>query len=333
MIRDIGTLQQFVNVDANSAFEVLLPFLKEAEKTISELISPEQMAAVKTAYTAATSDAALSADMLNLINYIRPVLANYAMQKAVPRLQFAVSTSGALITSNEFQKTAFSWQIRDAVDGYMNAGDGAADDLLEFLEANKTTYTLFANSSAYTEFKNCLVFNTAQFNAIRPINNSRRVFRLMKPYLMDVQDLLIKSAISEAYLNELLLQSKNNALTADNKTVLDLLQKAMCNMAASLALLEFTVTIDHDRATISTSRSTEIPSGKESPDNKYDKRIALIAAQWRSTGESYLKSAIDYLNKNASVSRYATFFSSSAYVDPSTDTRFKNDTSWGIVSI
>jgi hypothetical protein len=333
MIRDIETLGKYVNVDTNSAFEKLLPFLSEAEKLISDLISYAQFSAAKSAFDAATSDTALSADMLKLINAIRPALSKYAMALAVPRLQFAVGTGGTLVTNNTAQKTAFSWQINDAVNGYLNAGDLDADGLLEFLEANKTTYTLFVNSDAYTEFKNCLVFNTAQFNAVRPINNSRRIFRLFKPYLINIQDLLIKSAISEPYLNELLTQSKNNTLSADNKIVVDLLQKCMINLVASAALLEFTITLDRAGANISTSRSTEIPTGKETPDNKYEKRIGLIADKWKTIGEAYLIEVTTYLTANASSSRFVTFFTSPAYVAPENITAFKNDTSWGVVSL
>jgi hypothetical protein len=333
MIRDIATLANYVNVATNAAFEKLKPYIDEAALIVADQISPAQYNALANAYNSEPSEAGLSATDSAAINLIRPALANHAMALALPRLQFAIGTNGTLIISNETQKTAFPWQIEAAKNGYLAAADSHTDNLLAFLEANKNTYTLWASSEAYTEFKNCLVFNTAQFHAVRPIANSRRLFRQLKPHMLFVQDLEVSNTIGADYLAELLTQSASNSLTADNKLVVDSLRKAIINKAAAAGLLEGTLVADNEGLRINTSRSTEIPTGKETPDHRFDKRLNMLAQAYTNTGDSYLKSALDFLNTYASSSRYTTFFNSVKYVAPGTSTGFTNSSEWGIVGI
>ncbi len=319
-------------VKAATNFEDIEIYLQEAEtRFLKPMISAAQYNALHAAYQAAASDDALSPADRELITRCRPVIVNYALAIGVPKLQVVVSSSGVHIYSNEQQKTAFSWQIDDLVNGYFASGDSYADALLQYMEENKATYTAWANSSAYTVFKSVLVPDTATFSSIVNINDSRRVFLRLKPAMLVIQDMKIKSAISSAYFAELLAEISSGTFTPANEEPLLLAQKAMVYLSCSHALAEMTINVGVDGVSITASRNTDKTQTKAPAELN---RISAIASSWQDTGNSYLAELVAYLNQNASASLYATYFNSTQYRNPATDDGlFTNDETWGIVMI
>jgi hypothetical protein len=329
LFKDITAFKKYVEATLSLNFEDVLPSIDYIEShVIKNLISDAQYTALNAAFSAAASETSLSANDLNLLKAVRLALANYAIAMAIPRLQIQVSSSGTHIMSDDRKKTAFPWQIKQAVDSYLDAGDGGADDLLDFLETNKATYTIWAASSSYTIFKDCFVNTTAIFNSIRPINNSRRIFLLLKPTMKLVQDKQLLGTIGKDYYDELLAEVFAGTISPDNVYPLSLVRNAVTYITCAIALYELAIRIDRDGVTITASRNTDEPQVKNAVDNK---ALSPIAKNWMEAGEGYLRTLSDYLNKNATASMFATYFNSDKYRDPTLDEgRYTNDSNYGV---
>lgn len=324
LFKDEHTFGKYVEVSANIPFERLLPSIRVAEaKLTREILGSAQYAALHTAYQTASSENALTNNELNLLEAVRPAIANYTMALAIPRLQITLSGAGVHIQSDDKKKTAFAWQIKQGVDSFNIAGDFAADTLLDFLETNKATYTLWASSSNYTIFKECFINTTALYDSIRNIGMSRRVFMALRPSMKYIQDKYIIGALGEAYSAVLLAEVASGVFTGPNEKPLDLVRKAVAYLSSATAALEMSVSIDPEGILVRASSNADEPSIKAAV---ADNRLASLSAQWQKKGEEYIAELVAFLNKNASASDYVDYYNSDNYSDPSEGApRFTND--------
>lgn len=318
IFKTTDSLRDYIEVSVSLSLEDILPSINQASQTyILPILGKVQYDAVMSACEGAASDEDLTNDMKPLVNKVRLPLANYALAVAIPRLQTMISSAGVQINSNNSQKTAFGWQVKQAVESYLKAGDAAADALLDWLEENKLTYTDWAESSAYTVFKNCFVNTTAIFQAIRSINGSRKMFLQMKPYMEYIQDKHIKGTIGKEYYDELLAEIASGEITEENVVILDMIRKAVVNLASSVAAGEMSVSLDADGILVKSSSNADDNPQKG---NATEQRLGMLVNTWREMGESYLRELSDFLNSEATASVYATYFESSKYVSPATST-------------
>lgn len=328
LFRQVSEIAKFVEIDPNILLDKLRPSIEAAETFVAKnILSVAQMDALQSAFGDTANDNELSAGNLQLLNYVRPVVANYMMERAIPGLQVQVSGAGTHIQSNEQRKTAFAWQIEQACRLYRRAGDVAADALFEMLEANKLSYPTWAGSAQYTEFKSMFVFTTEQFNAYQNIGMSRTVFLAVRHHMKYVQEQKVKNILGEDYYDSLLAEVNSGSVSADNAKVLAFLRPAIVHGTVAEALTELTVVIDEDGLLVRTSTSTEIPQVKNQVANE---RLTKLIDSSRNKHEMYLRDMITFLNANASGSVYADYYNSDKYVAPSEDTPFTNTNTSGI---
>src|SRR5574343_205956 len=161
---------------ANAAFEFdqIKPFIeRQAEpELIIPAISQAQYDLLNTAYNTNK----LTDSLEKLLDKVRFPLANYAYLKYIPFAQLNISASGIHIEVNDEKKTAFEWQINKLEESCREAADNGTEQLLEFMEANKSDYEAWAESESYTVFKDCFIYTAKEFSKHFNIGKSRRTF-------------------------------------------------------------------------------------------------------------------------------------------------------------
>lgn len=302
----VDQLQLFLPISQSFTFEQIKPFIKQAEDNfLIPCIGKEQYTDLNVAFAGTPTQA-----QTDLIEKCQAPIACFAYMLYTPWGQVHISDAGIQIASTEHMKTAFQWQIDDLELSALKSGFSSLDSLLEFLEENKTTYTIWAGSSSYTNFKDFFVNTTAVFNEIFPqIGNSRSNFKALKPVMKRVEDFKITPLLGPEFMEELKTQHAGNSLTAANLKVIKFTQKSIVYITIAEALTEMSVLIDERGVMYFNNTGGSLTMKTKEPAQKTT--IDKIEARARANGETYLSMLRNLILDN--ITDYPTYSASSTY--------------------
>jgi hypothetical protein len=119
------------------------------------------------------------------------------------------------------------------------------DELWILLDLYDASAILFewTSSSAYTICNSLLVKNVREFNFIFDIGQSARLYFAMCPIMRQIQNDVIKPCFLEAKYSEILSQIQTNTLSAENASLVSLVQPALVYLTLGDALIRLAVEI------------------------------------------------------------------------------------------
>ena len=126
------------------------------------------------------------------------------------------SDKGPQIIVTETEKPAFEWQINYDNEAMLQKEYKALDDLIEFLDENIDLIEEWKNSEAYKESKSLFINSAKEFNDIYPINNSRRLFITIIPFIKEVERKFILPALTKTVFDELKQSIISESSTIDD---------------------------------------------------------------------------------------------------------------------
>jgi hypothetical protein len=321
LITTLDELKAYLPASLTFNIADLKPYIKRAEERfIIPFLSKAQYDDLHAAYMAsiATVPVALSSDDSALLDKVRAPLANFAFFLYVPFAQVQFDSSGVRVSVTENQKPANKDQIEKLIESFSNGGYEGTDQLLDFLEENKATYTLWAASSSYTEFKELFINTTDQFGEsvfISPsTGNSRRTFLSLRPVMKKIEDFFIKPVTGKELFDQIKTQIASGTISANNQTLLDMIRPAVANLTIAKAIANNSVVL--------TEQGISVYNHSEGFDAAGAGPLSLLKNQSAEDGQTYVKQLRDYLYAN--VSTYPLFEASSAYESGGTDV-FTND--------
>lgn len=321
LFKTVDELKTFIAIESISSFENVAPYIEQAQmKYIIPAISKAQFDYLFNKYD---NNNGTSIEKEG-IEKLQRALAHFAYMLAIPVLQLRISDLGIHIDVTENRKTAFEHQIVKLEKSFAASAFTSLEDALIFMEDNTASFSIWAGSSAFTEFKGSLIATATEFNTYYNIESSRRLFTAMMPVMRKVIDFYIKPAINETFYNELIQDIIDNDLSSDDLKIVNMLKPAFAALTVSLSLVPLSLTLDSRGVVIFDNTGTSGTMENIKPGDKG--YIGMLEERMRADGMAYLKSTVDYLNANASGSLYATFFNSSAYVAPTESAEpFDND--------
>jgi len=229
--KTIQELTEYLTVDISSDLDVILPYLKQAEKYAIEIIGETQhsdLISYLNTEPVPTADEKLDL----LISKVRPVVANFGYYLAVPKLNINVGNTGFTITTGSNLEPASQWRVDEFRKSVELSGYDAQEELISFLEKNKSDYPSWASSSAYSFNKKLFVNNADEFYDITFRQITRLDFLKLKPFILQLENSEIKGSISKPLFDELKLQFKENNLTTLNNTLLtDYIKPTICYLS------------------------------------------------------------------------------------------------------
>lgn len=322
LFKTVEEIKAFLPVNVSQDMDTIAPFVSQAEgKFIIPAVSATQLAALQTAYDSGDMTSAQK----SLLAKIRAPLANFAYLLYIPVGQVQISDAGIRIANTDQFKTAFQWQIDDLKNSFMDAGFDGLDQLLAFMEANKSDYALWTASSSYTLFKEGFLISAEEFNKYFNINSSRMTFQALKPIMRRVEDFKIKPVTCSTLFTEIKAAVSSGTINASMRALLDFIQPAVAHLTVAAAISEMAVKMTNNGLQVfggSITNQVNVP--EPAPAN----HLSNIQQQAENNGQNYLKQLKDYLDDN--VDTYTTYASSSCYTDPSTITDTSSDTHPGI---
>lgn len=290
LITNTAVLQKHLTVSANFDFNKILPYTKRAErKFIESQIGYEQLQLICNHVIVADSNEPM--DRVKFL--LEEAAANYAFWLAVPFINLQITNFG-IKTSETKQSENATWKdIADLKRSLLETANEAIDSALEIMEGATVDFSTWANSQYYTVFADFIVRHTQTFNTFFDIQNNRKTFLSIKPYMYEIEEQYILPMLGKCTLDFV----KTTSIVSEVLRVQELLKMAVVALTVSKVAVtgKFLFT-----ATSFLIQSEEMPWEKSklelSPENQEKLRIDRENA-----GLEYLKKVKTILVANPTI--------------------------------
>lgn len=318
LIRTIDQFRDHVIVNYGTNLENLGPDMRVAERQrIRPILGPALYNDLS-----ALSDADLAAALADpadvrggLLRLVQEAVANLAALEYLVLNQVQISTSGVHIFSDAAKKTAFQWQIKDLQAYFRRKGYNALEEVLTYLEEHVDSFAGWASSLAATQSRELFIASAAEFSTHYDIAGSRLTYNALLATMRKVERFQLKAVLSSGYFEELKTQLRAGTVSSDNAYVLDeYLRPALAHLVVAKAVPEVGLTFNGAALELNVYRFDD--ANQKEADASLDGLLTKKIAQAEADAQVYLTDLRNYLNRQASDTRYATYFNSSAYTDP-----------------
>jgi len=300
LFKNIADLQKYGQVYAtlwNGSNNLIANEIDDAENEfLAKVISPTFYNIVNDAY-AASPITPLPSYIEDIIPLCQRIVAEIATSLYIKKKGLLnIGAHGATQPGNNETRASSQWAINATANEYLKSGNKVIDRLLAIMEADKATYNVWADSTAYTEFKELLIFNASELSKYIPAaNNSRLVYKSLAPYLKIAEDTIL-DCIGASVFYELKDQHLTNSISVENKLLLPFILPCIANIAFSLGIKYMTVFLDIDGiTTIDTTRMSGTIDAKK---NATTEQLIMLANASNNEATRLIAKLREYLIEN-----------------------------------
>lgn len=228
LIKDNATFKLHARIATSFKDASFLPFVVDAQsKYIRRYLGDTLLNALDDYYntTPQTADTALDA----LLPFVQNAIAKFTLAIGGPSFDILLTESGFAVTSNTNLAPASKERVQNFINSMIQLGYDEIEVMLRFLETNKSDYSSWVQSSAYTEFTENFISKADDFDKIIRIDNSRLKFMELKPLMDMVEMLRIEPVISVELATEIKQEIVDDAVSVENKKILKNLKWAIAH--------------------------------------------------------------------------------------------------------
>lgn len=252
---------------------------------------------------------------------LQKCLANFAIALFIPKHKLQIDSSGVREVEDSDRKGAKPYDTAEAIKAYDRDGWIALEELLEYLEANRTEFPTWAGSAESTHFRNSFIRTTFDLEQYSGIRVSRRLFKRIKPHLSMAARAGVVPVTGAPFYQELLNQHLAGNLSPENAKLLESLCIIVAHGALKSAMSLLPVEFSDDGLTVAANTSNANMVRTRTAAN--DTRVADAAAESLRIYDEEVSSLTGFLQKNAD--SYPLFKESGAYRPASNGASFTND--------
>lgn len=305
LINTIAILKEYVEVNNGLTWASFAPSIRQAEQ--QDLI-PVIGKPLYQALDNAIAQTSLSPAQQKLLPLVQAVVAPYSLYRYIPRGEVQMSDGGIQRMETENNKTAYKSQVMNLRASLQEAGDEAMESLLDYLEGNKADFPEWENSLERKRFNRLLIRGGRDlklyYSAIR---QPQRMFRYVASMIETVEDLTMQSVFGAEYA-VVKASSLAGTTSVAQDELIDLLKKAIINMAMSKALIELELRIDESGITLKGAHADSSQGDSSNQAAAEGARIETLSRQLHGIGLQYINTATAYLNANASASIFPSWY-------------------------
>lgn len=224
-----------------------------------------------------------------------------------------ISDKGFTRFESSDEKTPYATQMRRFRKARLRDGWNAIEAMLMLLNSKKDVFTDWAGSDEYDTIKSFFIWNTVQYRKHRQIKNLG-VLDKLRGAAIHVQDEIIKPNVGDDFYDELITEVAADNISADNVKVVNYIRKAIAHLIIERGIDEGIIEFGEDGATLNSFE--EYTGGGDKGEAPNEKRIANIKDEAGKKGQAAIADLKDYLNANASDTKYNTYYLSDLYDDP-----------------
>ncbi|UOR06743.1 hypothetical protein MUN82_06490 [Hymenobacter aerilatus] len=319
LLTTTAQLSKYVTLDTNET-ELPAPLVTELLRLEDQLLRAllggpllEWLRAEADADPALDEADSLAGELLRLVH---APLARIGLSGVLDELSVTVSNTGIQIMSTGTHKTAFQWQVVRLDRTLSRKGYLDVNVLVQWLEDNyQSSEQLqeWADSAQGQRHRNNLITSAPEFSDLVDIQDSWCTFRGLWPVIQRQSTFVLQNAIGYLYWAELHEQVRTRTLTPENEQLLrEYVRPALAHLTLARAVPEGLLVLTSDGLVLAQEQEQPVR-----PDPHFAELLAMRARDAEQTASVYLLQLRQHLNAEASATRYATYFSSPAYVSPS----------------
>ncbi|WBO86250.1 DUF6712 family protein [Hymenobacter yonginensis] len=319
LLKTSEELRRYVSVDTSVVPE---PVQREQERLRGQLLLPVLGATLLHWLDAQYAAGAAATDQTpagQLLARVQAPLARLAMAGALDELQVSLGDTGIHIVSTETQKTAFQWQITALRRTLSRKGYQDMNALLEWLESSRaTTPELQAWAAGPGQlYRRQLLVSAVEFSRFENIQESWPVFEALRPLISTQELFILEPQLGYDFLSELREQVRTRTLTAENEELLEqFVRPALASLTLARAVPELGLRLTGDGIELMVARLDD--SNSKEADAGLDQLLAARAFEAQRAADIRLEKMRQFLNRTASATRYATYFTLGPYRAPAT---------------
>jgi hypothetical protein len=259
---------------------------------------------------------------LTLLTLCQAVIANMAVATNLDQRQVSISDSGV----QKGGDSAYYYQKIEAQNSFTRRAYRAMEQLLVFLEKKQADYASWKASDAYYLNRSFLIPTATDFQKHYNIRGSRRTYLAMLPVMKRVEIFSVIETLGQPFYDELLKTVQDSTeLSAQQKTdnnalLTQYIRPAIAYLTVSESARELSMTLSADGLHLQENLAFSDKTIANKQAN--DQQLAVHAQQAADTGNQFLTRAINYLNAEATDTKFASYKLSPTWLrlNPGTDT-------------
>lgn len=306
LFKTVAEIKEFTGASMALTLDTLKPHLSYswAEDEVLKIVGQDLYDSLLAKYVADELDEPGNAHFKSLLPMVQKPLANLAIYSYMQEGGVSIEDQGIIA---DREKAAFQWQQEKAEAFYIDASYQSLDRLISFLLKNAGDFGNWTDTVYHSIQKDLLVNSPALFNQSVNIRGSYRTFAALLSTLQYVESKYVSPALGAAYLADL----KSSLGTSDNQAVLALLRPSICFLAMAEGMMDLNMELTANGVFVQSLRSnTHNIKQKEAPKLE---ELQLAVTRFKQRGLAGMETVRQFLNANASESKYAAFYTSDQY--------------------
>lgn len=279
-------------IGTSTDFTALVPAIRQAEQEyIIPAMSAAQYAVIESAYQAET----IAGKNLQLLQFAQASLCYFVAW-------FQSTTNGIILTDGGNMEPTPSnttpariAMIEASQEQFFQTANVNLDAMLAFMEANKSDFTQWTASEAYTLSKELFINSTAEYESTGlRINKSRAIFMSIRPFISEVEQFTIRPILGKTLFDGLKARILDGTSTTSDKNLIKQISKALAYLSMLEALPTMNVKVTTNGLQISQSNNsvTQKSLAKDNAKSQFYEQI-------HKTGSANLTRLREFLEENA----------------------------------
>jgi hypothetical protein len=317
LITTVAEIQSYLPVSVATSFETIQPFIESSErKFIKELLGYEAYTELVKYYAAVQSSGSYGsgqdeqAAYNELLKLVQKALINLAYYHGYAVLTVAASDGGFHRIESENHKGLYKYQEEELKDLFKKDGFNGLDDVLEYLEENIEYFPEFEDSDNRLVTKVNIIPDTKTFNAIYGIGSSRLVFLLLKRFMRQTEDFVIRKILGHTLFAEVKAEIVKPEPAEKIVSLLPYLQKPLAYFSVASGIDEMGVNVTDKMVYFESQQPTFFNSTVKTPATA--DQLAVIKDKAERTGNKYLEDLKMFLLDNATT--YTEYSGQQGYI-------------------
>lgn len=320
IINSTSDIRLFVPIKDKMSWDAIKPFVEFAEqKYLVPLIGENQYNIIDRLASGTGSDSG-SQDQedkeTKLLHLCRRAIANLAMWNGFALLTVQWGDKGAQRVEDGSNKSLYKYQEEELKEQLKNAGHNAIDEILAYLETDIEYFPDFESHETYTNLQSAIIRNTAEFDSIFHINNSRLVFLRMSRFMKVCIDLDLIPTIGKVVYDKIIDEIKKPQPDIKVSTLLHWLKPALIYYSLARGIKDIGVNITDRMVYFEGQESTQNNSSTKIPAS--DIQVLTRSQEMKLTGDQYMEPVKKQLTDNAEYFGY-TVVTTPTYKRDNTD--------------
>jgi hypothetical protein len=238
-----------------------------------------------------------------LLNLVQQAAAFYTLYEMLPLMNVSVGDFGIHDTTTDKSAPTSQWRYYNLLQNAANNADAALDAALLYIDSEpSSTWPSWITSPHYILSQKTLIRSTDILDNLLPILGSRRAYLQLRPFIAEAEQTHLVPVLGATLIAQLKATLTLGTLTDLEKSLLEIVQKALAKLALHAALPFIPVVLDGGGIKVRTYQDYYKTDQKAT-----EALLNSLKTNSEVSGTKFLNMALDFLAKNANEAVFASW--------------------------